>query len=370
MNRVMVRTMSRTPSLKTVARAVGVSVATVSNAYNKPEHLSAALRERIFATARELEYAGPDPAARSLRSGRTGAIGVLSTAQLSYAFTDPYCTVFLAGVADVAEQHRTSVLLMPLAPRAGSDPEQVLASVEAVRNAVIDGVVIDGIDDGHPALRVVTYRALPCVRSSDDPASRCVLIDDRAAAAAVGAHLAGFGHQDVAVIAGSAHEPGTIREVADDSMLYPYARRRLAGLRDGLGSAARVTVVAVGANRAEAGLAAARLMLRRRPRPTAIAATSDVLGLSALAVLREHGLRSGVDVSVTGFDDIPAAAAAGLTTVRQPIREKGRLMGRMLLDPSLTERRLVLPAEFVARASTGPVPPVTADAWREREHGS
>jgi DNA-binding LacI/PurR family transcriptional regulator len=353
---------SRTPSLKTVASAVGVSVATVSNAYNKPEHLSAALRERIFATARELGYAGPDPAARSLRSRRTGAIGVLSTVQLSYAFTDPYCTVFLAGLADVAEQHQTSIVLMPLAPRGGSAPEQVRASVEAVRNAVIDGVVIDGIDDGHPALQVVTDRGLPRVRSVDDPASPCVLIDDRGAAAAVGAHLAGLGHRDVAVIAASVHEPGTIRAVADDSVLYPYARLRLAGLRLGMASGARVTVVAAGPNRAEDGRAAAGLVLRRRPRPTAIAATSDVLALGVLAAVREHGLRPGVDVSVTGFDDIPAAAAAGLTTVRQPIREKGRLMGRVLLDPSLTERRIVLSAEFVARATTGPVSPLTADA--------
>jgi hypothetical protein len=195
----LMMTTSRTPSLKTIARAVGVSVATVSNAYNKPDHLSAALRERIFATACELGYAGPDPAARSLRGARTGAIGVLSTVQLSYAFTDPFCTVFLAGLADVAERYQTSIVLMPLAPRADSAPEQVRASVEAVRNAVIDGVVIDGIDDGHPGLQVVINRALPRVRSTDDPESRCVLIDDRAAAAAVGAHLAGFGHRDVAL---------------------------------------------------------------------------------------------------------------------------------------------------------------------------
>ena len=362
----MTRT-SRTPSLKTVASAVGVSVATVSNAYNKPDHLSAALRERIFATARELGYAGPDPAARSLRGARTGAIGVLSTVQLSYAFTDPYCTVFLAGVADVAERHQTSLVLMPLAPRAGSAPDQVRASVEAVRNAVVDGVVIDGIDDGHPALQVVADRGLPRVRSTDDPAARCVLIDDRAASAAVGTYLSGLGHREVALIAASADEPGTIRITAGDGMLYPYARLRLAGLRDGLGSTARLTVVAAGPNRREDGRAAARFVLRRRPRPTAIVGTSDVLALGALDALEQIGLRSGADVSIAGFDDIPAAAAAGLTTVRQPIREKGRLMGRMLLDPSLTERRLVLPTELIARASTAPV---TAETWKERGDGS
>jgi DNA-binding LacI/PurR family transcriptional regulator len=344
----------RVPSLKTVASAVGVSVATVSNAYNKPGHLSAELRERIFATARELGYAGPDPAARSLRGGRTGAIGVLSTVQLSYAFTDPYCTEFLAGLADVVERHRTSLVLIPLAPRAVSSSEEVRESVSAVRNAVIDGVVIDGIDDSHPALGVLTARGLPCVRSTDDPGGRCVLIDERAGAEALGRHLAGLGHRDVAVVAASVHAPGHVTPVADDNELYPYARVRLAGLHAGLGAGARVIVLAAGPNRGEDGQAAATEILQRHPRTTAIVATSDVLALGVIAALRERGLEPGADVSVTGFDDVPAAAAAGLTTVRQPIRERGRLMGRMLLDPSMTERRIMLPVQLVTRASTGP----------------
>jgi DNA-binding LacI/PurR family transcriptional regulator len=343
--------------LKTVATAVGVSTATVSNAYNKPDHLSAGLRARIFAAARELGYAGPDPAARSLRSRRSGAIGVLSTVQLSYAFTDPYCADFLAGVAEVAERHRTSMLLIPLASRALSTDEEVGQSIEAVRNAVIDGAVIDGIDDGHPALRVVTDRGLPRVQSTDAPDGRCVLIDDHAAAKSVGEYLARLGHRNVAVVAASVHEPGRISLCAHVSELFPYARLRLAGLRDGIGAEARVTVVAAGPNRTEDGIAAAELIFRRRPRPTAIVGTSDVLALGALAVARGYGAEIGTEISVTGFDDVPAAAASGLTTVRQPIREKGRLMGRMLLDPSVRERRIVLPTQLITRASTGPASP-------------
>jgi DNA-binding LacI/PurR family transcriptional regulator len=342
------------PNLKTVASVVGVSVATVSNAYNKPDHLSAELRERIFAAARELGYAGPDPAARLLRGRRSGSIGVLSTVQLSYAFTDPYCREYLAGVADIAERYQTSVLLMPLAPRAVSSDEEVRQSVAAVRNAVIDGVVIDGIDDGHPALRVVDERRLPRVRSCDDPAGWCVLIDDRAAGESLGRHLAGLGHRNVAVVAASVHAPGQVCAAADDSLLYPYARLRLAGLRDGLGVRGQVTVVAAGPNRSEDGQTAAAEILQWRPRPTAIAGTSDVLALGVLAALREHGAHPGAEVSVTGFDDIPAAAAAGLTTVQQPIREKGRLMARMLLDPSMAQRRIVLPTRLVTRTSTAP----------------
>jgi DNA-binding LacI/PurR family transcriptional regulator len=62
-------------------------------------------------------------------------------------------------------------------------------------------------------------------------------------------------------------------------------------------------------------------------------------------------------VSLTGFDDVPAAEADGLTTVRQPIAEKGRLMGRMLLDPEFPERHVVLGTDLVVRSSTGPATP-------------
>jgi DNA-binding LacI/PurR family transcriptional regulator len=87
-----------------------------------------------------------------------------------------------------------------------------------------------------------------------------------------------------------------------------------------------------------------------------VVADSDVLAGGVLDVLIARGLRPGRDISVTGFDDAPTAAPAGLTTTRQPIRDKGRLMGRMLLDPSFTERRVVLPTELVVRTSTGPAP--------------
>jgi DNA-binding LacI/PurR family transcriptional regulator len=166
------------------------------------------------------------------------------------------------------------------------------------------------------------------------------------------------------------HAPGQVCVGADDSELYPYARLRLAGLRDGLGAGGQLTVVAVGPNRPEDGEAAAAEILQGRPRASAIVGTSDVLGLAVLAVLREHGVHPGAEVAVAGFDDIPAAAAAGLTTVRQPIREKGRLMARMLLDPAMTQRRVVLPGLLVTRTSTAPAQtaiPATLTSDNEKE---
>ena len=85
-------------TLATVAEALGVSTMTVSNAYNRPEKLSAELRERILAKADELGYAGPNALARSLRRGRTGVLGVVLGEALTYAFEDPATVEFFRGL--------------------------------------------------------------------------------------------------------------------------------------------------------------------------------------------------------------------------------------------------------------------------------
>jgi DNA-binding LacI/PurR family transcriptional regulator/arylamine N-acetyltransferase len=339
-------------TIKAVAEAAGVSPATVSNAYNRPGRLSPEVRERVLAVARDLGYPGPHAAGRSLRTGRAGAVGVLFTVDVSYAFTDPYYVTLLRGVTDVAGRSGTGVLLLPVV--APTDlPAGEPGEAEAVRSAVIDGALADGIADDHPAVQVLAARGLPLVRSSDSGEGPCVLVDDRAAGQAVGEHLAALGHRHVAVLTASPDEPGTATRDVDEDRLYPYSRLRLAGIRAGLGGDARVDVVTGGRNSAAAGRAAAELVLAGTDGPTAIAADSDVLALAVLAVLRERGLVPGADVSVTGFDGLPDALAAGLTTVRQPVREKGRAMARMLLDPDVTERRVVLPTELVPGATTG-----------------
>jgi len=343
-------------TMKSVAAAVGVSLSTVSNAYNKPEQLSAEVRERILATARDLGYSGPDAAARSLRSGRAGAIGMLLTEQLSYAFSDPFAVGLLAGLAEVAERTRTGLLLIPL-PRYDetTDADALRESLEAVRSAVIDGVVAYCVDVGHPALDVIASRGLPFVHTDEEAPGRQVLIDEVGATRAIGEHLARLGHTDVAMVVDAGRATDVPREITDETAMYNNARLRTQGLREGLGPDARVRVVTGGHNSVESGMAAAQFVLDRHPRPTAIAAGGDVLALGVMQAMRQRGLQPGRDISVAGFDDIPAAEAAGLTTVRQPIREKGRTLGRMLLDPTFTDDHVVLPTELIVRSSTGPV---------------
>jgi DNA-binding LacI/PurR family transcriptional regulator len=344
--------MSPGVTIKTVAQAVGVSPSTVSNAYNKPDQLSAALRERILTAAQELGYAGPDASARALRSGRAGSVGVLFTDKLAYAFSDPYAVGFLAGLAEVAEEFATSLLLMPLS---SSDTQ---ASTTAVQQAAIDAAAIFCVAGSHPALDTLKARGVPMVSTDrgDHPELSWVAIDEEAAATTMGRHLARLGHKDLVVLVDNAQAAGiqpvelTIEEVG-----YTDCELRIRGLRSAMPDA-RIRLISGGHNAIASGLAGAEWVLDSQDRPTAIVGLSDVLALGAMEAMQTRGLVPGRDLTVVGFDDIPVAETSGLTTIRQPIRDKGRAVGRILLDPATAERQILLPTELVVRASSGPAP--------------
>jgi DNA-binding LacI/PurR family transcriptional regulator len=351
------------PTLQTVADAVGVSRSTVSNAYSRPDQLSTELREKIFETARRLGYAGPHPTARSLRRGSAGAVGVLFTASLSYAFTDPYAVQFLRGLAEAAERYQTGLLLIPLSL---SDDE---AALNAVNNAAVDGFCVYCVPDWHRSLEAIRARGLPVVsaerRDEGRPDAMYVGIDEATATRAAGRHIAGLGHRRIALIAdwvGPDRQTRPVTVSTPDDVPYYVSRERLRGYYEafteaGIDPTEIVKVNAAANSRAE-GASAAAYVLDRAPRPTAVVAITDLLALGVLDALEARGLRAGHDVSVVGFDDIPEAAAARLTTVRQPAIEKGRIAGSLLLNPPAdpADRLVELPTELVVRASTGPSP--------------
>jgi DNA-binding LacI/PurR family transcriptional regulator len=329
------------PTLQAVADAVGVSRSTVSNAYSRPDQLSGALRQRILDTARQLGYPGPNPTARSLRRGWVGAIGVLFESQLSYAFTDPFAVRFLAGVAESAERR-------------------------AVENAAVDGFCVYCVGDEGWVVDVLRDRGLPVVttvpRDDAGPDDRYVGIDERAAARAVAAHVAGLGHRRVALLGDGVQPgaaPGELRLPDVAAVAHPTTRARIAGFADAFAEVGvawpELTLLAAGGNSRSAGTAAVAAALAAPEPPTAVLACSDVLALGVLDALAGAGRPP---VSVTGFDDIAEAAAAGLTTVRQPAEEKGRIAARLLLDPPADPAagHVLLPTALVVRTSTGPVP--------------
>ena len=346
-------------TVKTLAAALGVSPATISNAYNRPDQLSPQLRERILATAAELGYPGPDAAGRILRVGRADAIGVLLSERLSYAFSDPFAIEFLAGLSEILEEHGISIVLMPLSRR-GTDSSGTDANhsdMTAVRHANIDALTILSLPADHPAAMLARARGVRVVTTSasNDPDSSWVAIDDFGGGAMIGEHLANLGHRDIAVLVETnqpAGSPGRRLDVAELTYLDYVAR--VAGLRDVMPG--QVMIVSGGHNSIESGASATTWLLDHDELPSAVVCLSDVLALGALQALANRGLTTPHHVSVCGFDDIAAAQAANLTTVHQPIREKGQHVGRLLIDPESRPRQVLLPISLIPRATSGPAP--------------
>src|SRR4051794_27234968 len=352
-------------TLTTIARAVGVSPTTVSNAYNRPNKLSAALRERILETARELGYFGPNPAARSLRRGRAGSIGLLFGETLTYAFEDPVAVDFLRGLAEGTAKHNTALQLI-----AALDTEEQEGAASLLANAIVDGLVVWTLPDRHPLLRLARERNIPLVIHGSPRADGIpfVGIDDRAAARAAAEHLLQLGHRSLAVIS-QPFGPARGARHRDPAKLgrpsYRVTRERLAGYRAATDAEpAGLAVYEIALNHREEGCRAALALLQASPRPTAVLAMSDQLAIGALDAAGELNLRVPRDLSVVGWDDSPSARTSDppLTTVRQSLHDQGRTCARLLLAATrgeIADDDLVhlAPWELMTRASTGPPPP-------------
>jgi DNA-binding LacI/PurR family transcriptional regulator len=346
-------------TLQTLADRLGVSRTTASNAFNRPDQLNPALRERVLALAAELGYAGPDPRGRALRSGRAGAIGVLLTERLSYAFGDPAAVATLRGLALEAERVGISLSLLP-APLSGGD-------AESVTRALVDACFVYALPEHHPSVAAALERRLPTV-IADTPHMAgvpFVSIDDRGGARAAAQHLLDLGHRRLAVVTLRVREDdrrGLIDADRRGTAAYRVTRERLAGYRDAVRAAGldwEAVPVYEGPNERAVGAEAAASLLALDPRPTAVLGMSDELALGVLDGARDAGLELPRELSVVGFDDAPPATGRGLTTIRQPLVEKGRAAGRMLLEAidGGAPVDVELPTELIVRGSTLRVTP-------------
>src|SRR3712207_4768610 len=166
---------NRPVTLATIADAVGVSRMTVSNAYNRPDQLSPALRERVLAAAAALGYSGPNPVARTLSRGETGSVGLVLDYPLTSAFSDPATVGFLQGVAAGCEERAVGLSLVPKIEGRGA---------ALVQSALVDGFVLYCTPEEDPRHQAVIERRLPYVLVDYEPGAgrRSVNIDDRGAA--------------------------------------------------------------------------------------------------------------------------------------------------------------------------------------------
>jgi DNA-binding LacI/PurR family transcriptional regulator len=349
-------------TLKDVAAAAGVSRTTVSNAYNQPGKLSAAVRARILAVAQELGYPGPDPVARSLRTGRVGTLGVLLAEALTFAFDDPAAVLLLRGVAEVGQLADVGLSLLPAPPER---PTGAATVTQAVTRAAVDGFFVYHLPDDHPSVPAVLARRLPTVvvDGPDLQGVPFVGVDDRGGARQAAEHLLALGHRRIGVlvdrIAADAYH-GPVDQQRRGMSGFRASHLRLAGYADALRAAGlaweAVPIQECGIPERASGHAGAAALLERAPELTAILATTDLLAQGAIQAAHQRDLPVPAALSVVGFDDLPDTVTADLTTVHQPLADKGRIAARLLLqalDGALTPaRRVELPTRLVVRGST------------------
>lgn len=346
-------------SLKRIAEELGVSAKTVSNAFNRPDQLSVGLRERILGTARRLGYAGPDPAARAFRRGRSGMVGVIYANALSYAFADPAAVAFLSGVAEVLETEDIGLALI-------SGSAGTARSAEGLGRAVVDGVIAYSLANDDPALEAARQRGRPTVmvdqpRPDNGP---WVGIDDHAGARAVASELVAAGHRRVGILSFG------MNRVPDGSMsnlgalpttTYEVTARRLDGYRDALAavvSPGHIPIVHGRDSTIAEGRAGAAVLLTSHSNLTALICLSDQLAIGAIEKATEMGRLIPKNLSIVGFDGThtPGTDGLTLTSVRQPHEDKGRTAARLLLATlrGKAPDSVTLPHELVIGTSVAP----------------
>ncbi|HTE51467.1 MAG TPA: LacI family DNA-binding transcriptional regulator [Kofleriaceae bacterium] len=349
--------MKRVVRLTDVAQAAGVSKGTASNVFNRPEVVRPEVRTRVQEAARRLGYGGPDPRGRLLRAGKVNAIGIVIADQLSYFFCDPFARLLMSGIAEVCDQHGAGISLV-----SGASGEQAAWSIET---ALVDGFIVHCLEQGDRLIEHTRRRNLPFVSIDLDAGAgtSSVLIDDRQGAYLAARHLLELGHRSLAIMSLELRSDGRFGWADPErlgSSTCRVERDRMAGYAAALAEHGldieRIPVMEAPNDLIRAAPHADQL-LAGPDEITGVLCMSDVLALAVIEAARRRERRVPDDLSVVGFDDIPEAAAATppLTTIAQPIADKGRRAAALIFEEA-EPRSEVLPVRFVERGSTARPP--------------
>jgi LacI family transcriptional regulator, repressor for deo operon, udp, cdd, tsx, nupC, and nupG len=329
--------MDKVATIQDVARAAGVSTATVSRTLSKPSVVAEATREAVRRAVEETGYS-VNVTAANLRLQRTGTVIVLLP-----NIANPFFSQLLAGMSSVLSEAQYGLLVADT--QSGPDPDAWLADFLRFRRA--DGVILldgtlsaDALDiPGRPPLVMACEwmdRDIPSVRIDNDRGARLAV-----------EHLIGLGHRSIGHVTGPV---GNVLTVA-----------RLSGFRAAMaahGVPIRQDWVIEGDFSMDSGAAAGRAWLAMQDRPTALFLASDEMAVGFLGAVQAAGVWVPEEVSVVGFDNIDMAQhlTPALTTIRQPRTDIGVRAARMLLGMMdsgiVTGPSEVVEVEFILRAST------------------
>ena len=283
------------PTIRDVARVVGLSVASVSRAMNGHTNVHPDTKARVIEAARQLGYT-PNAAARSLSTSRSNAIGVVLPDLHGEFFSE-----LVRGMDKAASEHGYLLLLSNM----HADSALAGQAMNAMRGRV-DGLIVMAPQLGEDELDVALPGGMPAVLvNSPHKAGRHALrVDNAQGAKAMGAHLLETGRQRIVHIAGIAGNCD--------------ADERRQGYLDAMGELAPQLPVSVfeGDFSEDSGVLAVRALIASGQCFDAIFAANDMIALGAMTALAEAGIDVPGQVAVAGFDDVPLARYLKLTTMR------------------------------------------------------
>ncbi|MCX4825045.1 LacI family transcriptional regulator [Streptomyces sp. NBC_01142] len=326
-------------SIKDVAAAAGVSVATVSRALNDHPSVSPEARARVHAAAAALGYR-PNAVARSLRTHQTHTLGLVISDVLN-----PYFTALARAVEEEARALGYSVII----GNADERPELQDHHIRTLLDRRIDGLLVSPTDRGSPLILDAVRAGTPMVfvdrwiPGVDVPVVRA---DGRAAVRDLVTHLLGLGHRRLAIIAGPAATT-TGRERVDAFRAALFEQ----------GVALPDAYIGQGDFQAESGRRATERFLDLAEPPDAVFAADNLMALGALDTIRARGLSVPRDIALAAFDDIPwfVHTDPPITAIAQPTNELGRAAVRALAEliAGRVPESVTLPARLVVRRSCG-----------------
>jgi LacI family transcriptional regulator, galactose operon repressor len=314
------RSSERVITIRDIAKATGLSIATVSMVLNKAgRRIPAATQRRVEDAARKLGYS-PNLQARSLRSKRTHSVGVLV-----FDITDPYCGLIVRGIENSLEASGYMSVISDLQ----NTPRRIRQCLQMLVGRRVDGIIAiaNPVLFGADLSNAILPFQVPAVVIGSEPKNGCfgsVIVNNAQGTWAAFEHLYELGHREIAVIKG----PKAMTDSAP----------RWAGIRDcarakGIRIDRSLLVEIQGDNSSyEEGYALTERLLAGKKPFTSLLAFDDLTAFAAIGALSNAGHRIPEDCSVIGFDDIPGAAFYNppLTTLRQHLEEQGGIGAEMM----------------------------------------
>lgn len=314
-------------TIKSLAKVMGISHTTVSNAWNNPEKLSPELRQRILQYASELGFQGPDKLARALRTGKSDTIGVIFNDSMSYVFIDPHDIALMRGIAVQCEEQNVNLVLIPLRKRQ-----------QTPLNTLVDGYILNATHNNAAMIQHALAHGRPVVTLDFQfPDHSSVSIDNACAMRDIARYLADKGHRHFGIIAFPSQPSAQgmcdlTAPVTGDNLLMLSRVNACREVFQQRGFALETCWLYQTRHDEEHGEKAAKALLETHPEITALICLSDRFAVGAIRYCQRQQLAVPQRVAVTGFDNL-AVEVAGmrLTTVAQDAEKKGEMAVKLLL---------------------------------------